>query len=359
MIDWIVAVLMASAPVAAPEAEPPAREQIMAVPPELQARLRDEVVANRPRGQARLQRLVEFMFEPEGLGMTYRDDATHTVEQAYATRAANCLSFTLLFVALARLAGLEASPQEIEDALAWHQRGTIVYRTNHVNAVVRLHGRRFTVDVAGDAVIVRHPPTLVSDERLLALYYNNQAAELLAQGRSKAAMNHMAIALELAPDASLWSNAGVLYLRSGDAAAAERAYARALALNPEHAGALLNMMILSQRSGDHGREAELRRRLEPLQRRDPFHQFLLAVDFEKQGDYRRAVEYYKRTIRLYPDEHRFYSGLASAYVQLGEIRHASRALARALALSKGAAHDLYQANLDSLRKSQETPRVAQ
>jgi tetratricopeptide (TPR) repeat protein len=366
MISWIMAVALMlptavlPSAVAVPDAQPPARERIMAVPPELQARLRDEIVADHPSQHERLQRLVEFMFAPPGLGMAYRGDATYTVEQSYASREANCLSFTLLFLALAREAGLDAYPQVIEETLGWDQRDSTIYRNIHINAGVRIGGQRYTVDVASDSVIARHHPEQVSDQRLLALYYNNQAVELLEQNRVAPALAYMAEAIDLDPDyAAHWSNAGVLYLRDGDPAKAERAYTRALTLAPQYAGALFNMVGLYERLGDHKRETEFRQRLERVQERDPFHHFLLAIGLEKSGDYRRAVKHYQRAIRLYPDEHRFYFALAKAYVQLGDVRRASRALLRAQANSDGTTRDLYQAKLESLRKPRAPPGIAQ
>jgi len=361
VIGWIMAVaLMIPASAPSPDAEPPARERIMALPPELQARLHNEILAHPSSKSERLRRLVAFAFEPAGLGMAYRDDATYTVEETYARREANCLSFSLLFLALAREAGLDAYPQVIEETLAWHQQDNTIYRNNHVNVGVRIDGRRFTVDVAADWVIARHYPEPVSDQRLLALYYNNRAVGLLTQQRIAPALAYIDTAIALDPTyATHWSNAGVLYLRNGDLAEAERAYARALALVPEHAGALFNMVGLYERMGDRRRQADFRRRLEKVQQKDPFHHFLLAIDFEKNGDYARAVEHYRRAIRLYPDEHRFYFGLARAYVLLGDTRRASRALARAQARSHGATRDLYQAKLDNLRKSAVRTGLAQ
>ncbi|MCY7354300.1 MAG: tetratricopeptide repeat protein [Lysobacter sp.] len=299
----------------------------------------------------RLDLLVDFLIDAKGLGMEYQYDATYTVEQAFRARKANCLSFTLVFLALAREAGLVAYAQEIEETLAWHQSENTIYRINHINAGIRVDGRRFTVDVGGDAAIALHHPRPVSDQRALAHYYNNRAAELMAQGKVTAAMPYMQTAIELDPVyATTWSNAGVLYLRNGDLVAAERAYARALSLNPFHAGALSNMVGLYKRTGERTHEADFHRRLEKVQRKDPFHQFLLAVDYEKHGDYRRAASHYQRAIRLHGTEHRFHFGLARAYLQLGDTRRAGLALARAHALSDDGTRDLYQAKLDRLQR---------
>lgn len=354
MMSAALAVSGTLAPVAAPAGayvSPPSPEQVLAIPDGLRQQFRQQVMGRRTSPDERLNRLVHFMFAPEGLGMTYRHDATLTVAQAYDTRQANCLTFTLLAVALAREAGLDAYGQQIEETLAWRQEEDTIYRTNHVNAGIRIQHRRLTVDVAWDLVIAREPPEPIDDRRLLAHYYNNRAAELLEQGNLVDAKRHAALSLQQDPGyPTSWSNAGVIYLRSGDNATAERYYRQALALAPMHPGALFNLVSYYQRTGQPQRAAPMRADLLTLQARDPFHQFLLGAECERDGDLRRAAEHYRRAIRLYDGEHRFHFGLARVYFQLGDTRRAGKSLARARELSEGDTRMLYQAKLDTLRK---------
>ncbi|MGH8062542.1 MAG: tetratricopeptide repeat protein [Pseudoxanthomonas sp.] len=355
MIVWVlVAALALPVPVAVPETAPPTRGQVVAVPPQLQVQLQEEVIAPAHGDLDRLRRLVWFMGDGErGLGLQYREDATYTVAEAYLNRQANCVTYTLMFLALAHLAGLEAYPQEIEETLSWQQLDDIVYRSNHVNVRVRVGMQRYLVDVGGDFVVGRHPAKPISMQRALAQYYNNRAVTLLSEQRLPAALAHADIALGLDPDyPTTWSNTGVLRLRSGDRSGAERAYATALSLDPENASALFNMVGLYQRNGDRMREASFRKRLDKVERRDPFHQFLLAMEYEKQGDGGRAAKHYLRAIQLHGDEHRFYSGLARAYLLDGDPRRARRALERALALARDeASRASYQARLAQLSAS--------
>ena len=334
MIAWILAATLAlPVSVAVPETAPPTPEQVMAVPPQLQAQLQAEVIGPARGDLDRLQRLVRFMDDDErGLGLQYREDATYTVAEAYLSRQANCVTYTLVFLALAHLAGLEAYPQEIEEILSWQQLGDIVYRGNHVNVRARVGRQHYLVDVGSDSVVGRHPAKRITMQRALA---------------------HAGIALELDPDyPTTWSNTGVLRLRSGDKSGAERAYLTALRLDPDNASALFNLVGLYQRSGDRGREAPLRKRLEKVERSDPFHHFLLAVENEKRGDGGRAVKHYLRAIRLHGDEHQFYSGLARAYLLDGDPRRARHALKRALSLVKDeATRAAYQARLEQLPAS--------
>ena len=182
---WSVGMPASVTPAAPPMPRP---EQIMAVPPELHAQLQQQVIAAGGSERMRLERLAEFLFRKSGLGMEYSADATLTVEQAYRTRKANCLTFTLLTVALARESGLQAYAQELDDIVAGRVDDDIVYRFNHVNAGFTIGHSRFTIDVARDLVKARGPPKPISDQRLLALYYNNRAAELLAAASPAAAV---------------------------------------------------------------------------------------------------------------------------------------------------------------------------
>ena len=344
ILAWSVAVPAVAAPIApatpaAPVVSPlPRPEQVMSVPPELRAQLQQQVIAAGVSGKPRLERLADFLFRKSGLGMEYSADATLTVEQAYRTRKANCLTFTLLTVALARESGLHAYGQKFDDIVAWRVDDDLVYRSNHVNAGITMGRSRFSVDVARALVKARDPPEPISDRRLLALYYNNRAAELLDAASPTVAAPYMAMALQLAPrDAGAWVNAGVLHLRQGNARAAERDYLKALAFDPNNAGALVNLVTLYANNGDEARRASYARRIEKIQAKDPYFQFLQAEEDGQRGDYAGAVQHYRAAIRLYAGDPRFYLGLAHAYEQLGETRDARRAMHRAVALSRSSA----------------------
>jgi Flp pilus assembly protein TadD len=282
--------------------------------------------------------------------MRYEDGATHTVEEAWATRRANCLGFTLLFLALAREAGLEAWPQVYEETLAWHRTDRILYRSSHVNAAVRVGSRTFSLDAARGEVITRGRPVRLTSQELLARYHNNMAVEAMKGTDIASARRHMTMALELdAAQASHWSNAGVLELHDGNEAAARLAYEKALAIDPENTNALFNMVNMARREGDPAREAEFRERLAQVQQKDPFHHFLQAIDYELAGDYVQAISHYRRAIRLHGGDHRLHAALAGALERSGERGSARKALRQAVALSDGAAREAYRARIQGLR----------
>jgi tetratricopeptide (TPR) repeat protein len=330
-LAWTTIVPAALAPAVPP---PPASDQIMALPPELLAQLQQQVIDPGTSRRARVDRLAKFLFQSPGLAMQYSGDATLTVEQAYRTRKANCLTFTLLTVALARASGLQANAQELDDIVAWRIDNDLIYGSNHVNAMIAVGSLRYTVDVARDRINMSKQPQPISDQHLLALYYNNRAAELMATAEPAAVAPYMAMALKLAPDyASAWANAGVMWLRQGNAGESERDELKALSLDPANVTALVNLVALYRNNGNDKRRAIYEQRIEEMRVKDPYFQYLQAEDQARQGDYAGAVTHYLSAIRLYNGDERFYLGLAHAYQQLGEDRHAQRALKHAATLS--------------------------
>jgi len=329
---------------------PPDPATIVAIPVELEALVRERVIRTTTSHERRLDKLVDLLFGPQGLALEYDGSRTRTISEAFTDRKANCLSFSLMFVALARRVGIDAHVQETDHVLAWQGDG-VLYGNGHVNVAVKVGRARKTVDIDRSVVSIRGTQRAITDERALAHFYNNRGAELMGQGQLPAANSHMAMAIRIAPDfVGAWSNLGVLHMREGSLQEAERAYLAALERNKKHAPALSNLVNLYRQVGDDRRRAEFERRLYEVQRRDPFHQIILALSYEKSHNYAAAAEHFRRAIRLKARDHFVYYGLARSYAHLGDTRRAADALVRARDVA-GDQGDVYQAKLERLRRS--------
>ncbi len=105
----------------------------------------DEVVMEKSP-YMRLQTLVYAIFSEDFLNLTYDNSRTKTAIETFKTRNGNCLSFTTMFVAMARYAGLDAHFQEVFILPTWTKKGDIVLLSRHMNAVVQLPGRQAEID---------------------------------------------------------------------------------------------------------------------------------------------------------------------------------------------------------------------
>ncbi|CAM4412711.1 tetratricopeptide repeat protein [Stenotrophomonas maltophilia] len=342
--------VVAASPVAPTIPTPP---QVFAIPPAMHDMLRTQVINRSYSREQRLQALVEMIFDRHGLDLQYDADATLTVSEIWQQRRANCLAFTLMFVALAREAGIQARVQEVGQVVSWYQDQAqgLVYSVGHVNAGVGFADRFATVDLDRNVLYDRRGPLPISQARALAHFYNNRGAERMASGDLTGARAFFNTALaQDAGFAATWNNLGVLENRTGNTAAARRALETALRLDGRQDAALTNASALYRRLGMNVQAQALEQRLQSVQREDPFAQYMLGAEAERAGQLDQAIRHYRQAVRLYDTAHQFHFGLARAYFLAGQLKRADRELLRAQELGGAPQQARYQAKLDSLAR---------
>ncbi|WP_329867367.1 tetratricopeptide repeat protein [Stenotrophomonas hibiscicola] len=329
----------------------PTPEEVFAIPADLRAMLQKQVIQRSYSRDQRLQALVEMIFGQHGLDLQYDANATYTVSDIWQHRRANCLAFTLLFVTLAREAGIQARVQEVGQVVSWYQDAGVVYSVGHVNAGVDVGGRFGTVDLDRNVLYDRRGPVPVSRARALAHFYNNRGAERLADGDFGGARAFFDASL--AQDsgfAPVWNNLGVLAHREGNTEAARQALDRSLQLDGRQDAALTNASALFRSLGLTAQAQSLERRLKSVQREDPFAQYMFGAKAERAGQLDEAIRHYRQAVRLYDTAHQFHFGLARAYFLAGQLKRADRELLRARELGGAPEQARYQAKLDSLAR---------
>ncbi len=319
---------------------PPEPDEVMRLPEAVIEQIDEKVYRSSNNPDRRLDLLARLMFSGNGLGFSYIVEPTRDAAGAYAAGSGNCLSFTLLFLAMADHVGLRATPREVQVPISWRRDGDSLYESGHVNVLVETGTRRAVVDFEPDPIQSRRLSTTrraqrISRERVLAHFYNNRAAELLAAGHAEIARQWSDIALELAPEFSAaLNNRGVIESRLGAFDKARHYYDLALAVDADNANTLFNLYELFRRNDRHAEAEDTLDRLEGLRSRDPYLHWSLARRFEDLGEPTRAERLYRRAIGLRDDEPLFHAGLARVAEALGDRERAERSLARAMALSR-------------------------
>lgn len=313
---------------------PPEPEELTALPAAALERLQAEVIDRARGSERRLELLIGLLFGVEGLGLQYAFEPTLTAAEAFAAGSGNCLSFTLLFLAMAEAAGIDANARELTLAADWRRDGNALFEAGHMNVQVRTELRRLIVDFAPvpaepDAATTRSA-RLIPIERVKAHFYNNRSAEFLAAGEASTARQWNERALDLAPDLmGALNNRGVIEARLGRLDLAEDFYRRALAIEPDNVNALFNLLNLYQRNARSADATTIRARLETLNPRDPYFQWALGRQFETDGDFEQALGFFQRAVRLQPADPMLQLSLAGAAAALNRERQAERALSHA------------------------------
>lgn len=254
----ILLVLTSLAGPAGAEAPPGDPWHVLDLPPELAELVDREIGAVTSAPEARFERLVDFMHQTSGVDFRYQATPTHDLARTYAGGKGNCLSFTLLFIGLARHLGLDAQAREVRVRPNWESDNDLLKLITHVNVSVRMPGREAIVDFEPDAVRAMRLGSpfrgrVVSDQRALAHFHNNRAVEILAQGQLADARAWIDQAVELDPEFVPGLNTrGVILRRLGERNLARASFEQALALDPDNSLASANLTALDRPARSSG-----------------------------------------------------------------------------------------------------------
>lgn len=278
----------------------------------------------------RLQTLVQAVFRDNELKFSY-EPHTRTAADTFSKKSGNCVSFTFLFIAMARQLGLDARFREVDIAPIWTQVGDLVSLSGHVNVAIFIEGRGYSVDLFPQVNRIDLGGRVVTDDRALAHFYSNRGVEHLAAGRPELAIEYFRKAVRSDPTmACAWTNMGVALTRIGAFRDAESSHQKALQVEPGDLVAISNLAALYERIGrthDAGRYQEKARK---LQQKNPYYHFSLGLKSYMAGQYREAVVEYRAALKLRPKEHYFHMALAKAYLRLGEMDKVGPCLKQAL-----------------------------
>jgi tetratricopeptide (TPR) repeat protein len=307
------------------------RVDLLGMSSEMQAFV-DSHVLSPSHKKNRAWSLLLAALDPYILPFKYDPSVTRSASRAFETRRGNCLTFSNMFIAMARGAGLEAWYEEVQTPPQWNAVSDTMLVSMHVNAVMRDRNREYTIDVSRRRQSDTDRHRRISDGEAAAQFYNNLGAEALVEGRLAEAYAWFRRALET--DAGLpfvWSNLGVVFKRNGQTEDARRAYETALRIDPRHSVSLNNLYVIYTEAGELEAAQALHEQVERIRRDNPYYLDFLAQTATGEQRYNDAIDLAKRAIRLAPREYRFHYTLARAQqkaglasVALTSLEHAQR-----------------------------------
>lgn len=326
-----------------PELVVETRASLFALEPDVVRALRFDSGGATPV-ERRLDLLVSRFYGSGGIRLAY--DASHTTgaTQTWRSKRGDCLSLTILAYAAARQLGIDAHMQEVRVPLSVDRRDGVDFINGHVNVVVRneaevtFNGKSFG---AGSFIIDFEPQAgarrfgqWLSEDAILARYYNNRAAQYWVQKDDARAYAYYRAAIATAPDfAPAYANLAQLYARHGLDADAERLLRHAIAQGgptyvPLHA---LHRLVLAQ-----GRTQEAQQLADLLAKRqdeDPYHWLGLGLDALREGRNRAAIAALEKAAALTAGFEEIHYHLGLAYWRDGQREAARKQLAALSAIN--------------------------
>jgi tetratricopeptide (TPR) repeat protein len=323
---------------------------VLAVSPEMRSFL-DAHVERKAAEPLRLEQLVSAIIDPALFGLVY-DDKTRTAAETFRARLGNCLSFSNMFVAMARDVGLDVKFQEVEVPPDWTFDKDTFVLNRHINVKVDLaRAGTKVVDFNIGDFKTSYEMRVVSDMRAFAQYYNNIGVERMQAHDTAAALWCFREAIVDNDDqfSPAWVNLGTLYERSGHPAHAEAAFLQALEANSSDLVAMSNLSRLYARLGDRERAEYYQKKVIHHRWANPYYRWGLAREEYAAQRYDAAIGHLKYAIRKRPREDEFYFLLSLCYLRKGDTRAAERWLERAREVAASdSLKKRYSSKLDTL-----------
>jgi Flp pilus assembly protein TadD len=332
---------------------PPAiveNHEVMALNEEMREYLAEHV-GRRAGPEVKLKQLAQSILRENVFGLEY-DETTRTANEIFETRKGNCLSFTIMFVAMARGAGLDARFQEVDIPHEWtFAEGTFILN-RHINIEVRQGAYPpKMVDFNMADFRTEYDTRTIRDERALAHFFNNLGAELTQRGEMAAAF--VAFRRALAENdpafAPAWTSLGTLYARLGHSYHAEAAFLRALEIDRSDLTAMNNLTALYDRRGEPELAQRYRNKVTTYRMQNPYYRFHLARLAYHSGDYDQAIDHLKYATRKSREEDRFHALLGLVYLKMGDEKRSLQSMARAEEVAtSNAMKGVYSSKIDRL-----------
>jgi tetratricopeptide (TPR) repeat protein len=306
-----------------------------------------------------MEALVRGIFDRSNLNLLYQGDANNTANETFHSRAANCLSMSIMTYAMATEAGFYIDFQEIMIPEFWTRKAGFSLLNGHINlkmfaphdpSVFMLNLRSFQVDFDPQSSRSGLPRKIVSKQAVLAMFYNNKGADALLRKDYTSAYAYFREALLLDPDFdSGWVNLGILYRLSGYVNQAEKTYQHALGLNSDSLTAWENLAYLYTFTGREGEAEEILAKVESKRNSNPYYHVNLGEQEMEKEHWDQALGHFRRALALDRSKHEVYFGLARAYFEIGELQQSKRYLKQAKNKANNRQdEDRYQHKLDFL-----------
>lgn len=284
----------------------------------------------------RLRQLLAGLSRDGFFMSAYSAHRTLTAAETFEAKAGNCLSYTNMFIALAREAGLDAVYQVVDVPPSWDADAGFLIRYTHINVLVKNirmgagfeHG--VNVDFNDVLPALDYPRREVSDAYAKALFYANQSVALMRSGQSRASFGHLRRAIETDPgNVDLWINLGAVYAIQGDFAASAEAYKVALQIDGNSKSALSGLARTYANLGDQTMAAHYLDKVRNYRETNPFYHFAMAQAAFDEADFESSLDYINTAIGLKRRTARFHLLKGLVEQKLGDFEAAEISFRRA------------------------------
>ncbi|MGD8417925.1 MAG: tetratricopeptide repeat protein [Pseudomonadales bacterium] len=296
----------------------------------------EEEVGHTTIAATKFRRLLGGLADHGYFAASYAANATRTAAETFRWKSGNCLSYTSMFIAMARGVGLDARYQVVSVPPSWDADAGYLIRYTHVNVLMRRMGngralpREFAVDFNDVLPDPDYPRHMISDREATALFYANRSISLLRAGNMRDSFVYLKKAIAMDSDnADLWINLGAFYAKQEHYQDALAAYQVALHHDPHHRSALAGIGRAYEMLGNHEEAEKYAQEVRRYRERNPYYHYALAQAAFEDAEYEDALDAINTAIDLKYRNGRFHFLKGLTQYKLGDLEAAQESFQRA------------------------------
>ena len=265
----------------------------------------------------RVRRILRFMNDRGYLNFQYDKEVSITAREAYHTHRGNCMSYTNLFLGIARHLNIKVFFVHVNEATTFYERGGTFIVSSHM-AIGYDSGDRITlVDLGGESDRLRVYER-IDDLKGFILFYNNVAVEKMLDGDQAGAEKLLRFLVKLRPGMKeTLNNLGVILIREGRHQEAMAIYKDLIVSAPDYHPAFTNGLTAARGSRDEALAKTFSDGARNISERDPFYLFNEGVKAFQSGDYQTAESLVKKALWYQPHNPLLHAWLAKVMLQTG------------------------------------------
>lgn len=334
-----------------------------ALSPAMQIYLRDKV-ARRARSSGPRNGLYESL--SQDLVLRYEGERTLSAQQAFAERRGNCVSLVLMTAALAKALDMPLRYHSVLNQEVWSHNAEIAFLSGHINVTLEAAASARNLNPQWDrGLTIDFMPTdrdkqsrylrEIDERTVLAMYYNNRAAESLVAADVQSAYWWARAALLSDPHFNAsYNTLGVVYRKNRLPELAEAAFRTAVEREPSNVLAISNLAGHLETTGRASEAAALKQKYGHLSQWAPYQLYQVGLAALKAKDLPKAKQAFETQLRATPYDHDVLFALGMTNLHLGHTKKGQRLLEQALVESTTqSSRNLYSAKLQLLKRLQE------
>ena len=308
---------------------------ILAVSEDMALFLQEEVGDSRV-GNVRFRKMFNGLTKNGYFETAYRVGTTNTAAETFSDKSGNCLSYTSMFIALAREVGLKATFQIVKVPPSWDADSGFLIRYTHINVLMRglmynrSYGNEFSVDFNDVLPDPDYDRYQITDAEASSLFYGNRSVVLFRAGDHRQAFVLLKKALEMSPDnADLWINLGAFYAKLSVHDHSIMAYQMALRADPNNQGAMSGLSRTYEFVGEAELANQYANQVRRYRQNNPYYHYAIAQAEYEKASYEKALVAINTALDLKFRNGRFHFLKGLTQQKLGEEEEAEASFRRA------------------------------